>query len=59
VTTKRDDEYADMNDPMFERDDVYEHMSVRDIEMNDRLDYAREVEQNGDPERASEIRMGA
>lgn len=41
------------------REDVYEHMSARDQEMNDRLDYAREVEQAGDPERAAEIRMGA
>ena len=41
-------------------EDVYEHMSYRDIEMNDRFDFAREVEmKSGDPERAAEIRMGA
>lgn len=39
--------------------DVYSHMSARDLEMNDRLDLAREVEESGDPERAAEIRMGA
>ncbi len=40
------------------REDVYEHMSARDQEINDRLDYANEVAKT-DPERAAEIRMGA
>jgi hypothetical protein len=49
-------EYEDFED---EREDVYEHMTARELEMNDRLDFAREVEEAGDPERAAEIRMGA
>ena len=40
-------------------DDVYERMSPRDREWNDRLDYANAVAEAGDPERAAEIRMGA
>jgi hypothetical protein len=40
-------------------DDREDHRSYREIEMCDRLDYAREVAEAGDPERAAEIRMGA
>jgi hypothetical protein len=52
----RRDLAADAYEP---RDDVYDHMSARDKEINDRLDYASRVESAGDPERAAEIRMGA
>jgi hypothetical protein len=41
------------------REDVYERMSPRDQEWNDRCDYANAVAASGDPERAAEIRMGA
>ena len=41
-----------------DREDVYEHMSARDQEWNDRLDYANEVAKT-DPDRAAEIRFGA
>lgn len=46
-------------DAMMDDRDVYSHMSARDLEMNDRLDYANAVAASGDPERAAEIRMGA
>jgi hypothetical protein len=51
--------YSDYDyEAMDEREDVYERMSVRDQEWNDRLDYANEVAVY-DPDRAAEIRMGA
>lgn len=49
---------ATIEEGMYPREDVYEHMSARDQEWNDRLDYANEVAKT-DPERAAEIRMGA
>jgi hypothetical protein len=42
-----------------EDQDVYMGMSPRDLEMNDRFDFANAVAAAGDPERAAEIRMGA
>jgi hypothetical protein len=52
--------YSDYDyEAMDEREDVYEHMSAWDQEMNDRYDYANEVERMGNPDMAAEIRMGA
>lgn len=52
-------EYDPEYEAWMQEQDVYERMSPRDLEYNDRLDYASEVAAAGDPERAAEIRMGA